>query len=158
MAARGKNTIFRVTSIPIGARAENALKSTLDSLSPDDDKDSISILRSALAYGNDTIAFGEQEEDQQAESFLKAAILIELSSDERSSLKTRIEILPSCYHDNIRSALLHFRNGVPKFLQSSTNELVEECQTDVYDVDLNIDRNFYGFTQMYATAKNITVE
>jgi len=159
MTARGKNTIFRVTGIPVGARAEGALKSALDDLSlDDDDADSISILRSALSHGDDTLAFDEQEEDQQAEGFLKAAILIELSSDERSSLKTRIEILPSCYHDDTRSALLHFDGGVPKFLQSCAKQLVEERQIDVYDIDLNIDRNFYGFTQMYATAENITAE
>jgi hypothetical protein len=147
MASRGKNIIFRVTGIPVGARAECVLKSALESLSLNDhDGGSISILRSALSSCDGTPAFGEQKEDEQAESFLKAAILVELSHSERNTLKTRIEIVPSCYNEDMRSALLFFIGGIPEFLQSLVKPLVEECQIAVQDVDLSIDRNFYGFT------------
>ncbi|KAF8248686.1 hypothetical protein K440DRAFT_660729 [Wilcoxina mikolae CBS 423.85] len=142
MASRGKNTIFRVTGIPVGTRAEVALKSSLDGLPLEDDKEgSVQILRSALSSCDGMPAFADREEDEQAESFLRAAILIELSLSERKTLKTCVEILPSCYHDDMRSALLYFIGDTPSFLQNLVKQLAEEYQIAIQDVDVNIDRN-----------------
>jgi hypothetical protein len=157
MAPRGKNTIFRVTGLPIGAKAADLLQSAFDDLSFDnDDAESAAILKETLS------SFRERElsDDQQAESFLRAAICLELTADERKRLKIKIEIIPCCYNGGQRSALVHFVGSpeLPQFTLDRKGKPRDECQISVDTADINFDLNFYGFTQMYATEGDITAE
>lgn len=158
MAPRGKNTIFRVTGLLIGKKAETLLQSALDDLLCDnEDAESIAILKETLS-GSTTGPFSELSDDQQAKSFLRAAIRLELTEEERKSRKINIEIIPCCYNGDQNSALVHFIGGIPKFALEQGDQPKDVCQISVDTADINFDVNFHGFTQMYATEGDITAE
>ncbi|KAI5789408.1 hypothetical protein FPQ18DRAFT_261729 [Pyronema domesticum] len=158
MAPRGKNTIFRVTGLLIGKKAETLLQSALDDLLCDnEDAESIAILKETLS-GSTTGPFSELSDDQQAKSFLRAAIRLELTEEERKSRKINIEIIPCCYNGDQNSALVHFIGGIPKFALEQGDQPKDVCQISVDTADINFDVNFHGFTQMYATEGDITAD
>lgn len=85
------------------------------------------------------------------EAALKASIDSNLSKEERSEIEVVTAIVPSCYDDEQeRVALVEFRGKVPEFLSELEADPLEELQIEVGDVDLNFDRHFFGFTQLYA--------
>jgi hypothetical protein len=91
-----------------------------------------------------------------------AAISLELEKGELKRFKIGIEIIPCCYNRSQRSALVHFTGRdpkmTPKFTLYPNGEPRDEFQISVGSADINFDRNFYGFTQMYATEGDITAE
>lgn len=59
--------------------------------------------------------------DDELDALLKAAIHSNLLEEERLGIQVKIVIVPSCYDEHERIALVEFRGEVPKFL----SELVE---------------------------------
>jgi hypothetical protein len=158
MVQRGKNKVFRAMGIPVGEQAETLLKSAHRDLIDNDEEKAAAILKEALSGSPDAPKpFNQLSEDEQARSFLRAAIYVELG-EERKRLKIGIEIIPCCYREGQRSALVHFVGGDPKFTFDQDGQPKEEFQISVDSADINFDRNFYGFTQMYATKGDIEAE
>ncbi|KAF8252046.1 hypothetical protein K440DRAFT_658313 [Wilcoxina mikolae CBS 423.85] len=160
MTFRGKSTVFRIKGIPIGDEAVRVLRSEIEYPSLEDDE-YISTLKAALAASGEAPPFNEQTEDRLATAIVKAAVQPELSADERKSLRVCIEVIPSCYSDNKRCALLHFSwlgkrrplnddraPPIPKSVLDNSGKQREEFQLSVDDVILNVDRHFYGMTQL----------
>jgi hypothetical protein len=90
--------------------------------------------------------------DDALKAGLKAAIDGSLSEEERSKILVMMAIVPSCY-DNEREkvALLEFRGGFPDFLSELKVNPLGDWQVEMGDTDINFDRHFFGFTQLYAT-------
>ncbi|KAJ6016490.1 hypothetical protein N7540_011081 [Penicillium herquei] len=86
---------------------------------------------------------------------LQEAINENLTDDERSQIKSEITIVPSCYEsDTQRVALAQFRGGVPLFLHELRVDPLGDWQIEMGDNDINFDRHFFGFTQLYAPEEN----
>lgn len=157
MASRGKNTVFRVTGIPIGDEAIAALSEFRNFLDPDDDVEMLIIVQSLLDKLSDPKGLSA---DKQAEHFLKSALALHtVEAKGTPSGKTAIEVIPCCYKGTRRSALLYFlHNKYPGFLVKDGRVAKEEHQVSVGEIDLTISRNYYGFTQLYATPGKIAAE
>src|SRR5690554_5429083 len=116
MAPRGKNTVFRVTGIPIGDEAIDTLSEFRNFLDPDDDKKMLEIVQSLLDKLSGPISLSV---DKQAEHFLQSALALHAFeiNGTPSTGKTAIEVIPCCYKSTRRSALLYFlSNKYPEFL------------------------------------------
>ncbi|KAI5820450.1 hypothetical protein BZA77DRAFT_78538 [Pyronema omphalodes] len=135
MAPRGRNTIFRTKGLPVGKKAVTLLQSHL----------------------NDSSRDNVDSELRQAESFLRAAIRLEMTKEERKSCMINIEIIPCCYKVDQRSALLHFDSKIPKFALQENGQPKNVCHVSVYTADISLDVNFHGFTQMYATERDADI-
>ncbi|KAF2008357.1 hypothetical protein BU24DRAFT_429452 [Aaosphaeria arxii CBS 175.79] len=89
--------------------------------------------------------------DDKLKAALTAAIDANLSENERSTITIQADIVPSCYdHDGQRVALVEFGGGVPSFLAALTADPLASWQIEMGDDDVNFDRHFFGFTQLYA--------
>jgi hypothetical protein len=89
--------------------------------------------------------------DDELKTALTAAIHDQLSKEERSTIITRADMVPSCYdQDGQRVALVEFDGGVPNFLAALTADPLASWQVEMGDDDINFDRHFFGFTQLYA--------
>jgi hypothetical protein len=75
-----------------------------------------------------------------------------LSDDERQQLEVRIACVPSCDGTKTLSALVEFKGGTPAFLSQLDRDPLSNWQVEMGDEDINFDRHFFGFTQLYATA------
>jgi hypothetical protein len=95
--------------------------------------------------------------DEVLETLLRAAINDYLSEEERSQIKTETTIVPSCYDDHERTALVQFRGGVPQFLLELIGNPLGDWQVEMGDIDINFDHHFLGFTQLYALAEEESV-
>ena len=92
--------------------------------------------------------------DEVSKASLRATVDEHLSKDEKSRIETEIAIVPSCYEsDQERTALVQFRGGVPVFLSELINNLLGDWQVEMGDDDINFDRHFFGFTQLYIPAE-----
>ena|SRR5271170_5021659 len=97
--------------------------------------------------------------DEDPETLLRATIEENLSKDEKSQIKTKITIVPSCYESNReRAALVQFRGGVPQFLLELIDNPLGDWQVETGDTDINFDSHFFGFTQLYASSEPIVAE
>lgn len=97
--------------------------------------------------------------DDELKEALKVAIDDNLGAEELSKLTFDAAIVPSCYGNVEKVALVEFRSGVPAFLSKQmANPLddpihnpLDDWQIEMDDdTDINFDRNFFGFTQLYA--------
>jgi hypothetical protein len=94
----------------------------------------------------------EGRTSDEVRATLKSTIENELSQDERSRIKVEPILIPSCYGDGGgQAALLEFRGEVPSFLSDLIKDPLSEWQLEMGDTDINIDRHFFGFTQLYYT-------
>ena len=89
------------------------------------------------------------EPDDVLNTSLKATIVENLSEDERNKIKVRVDVVPSCYTEKERAALVEFPGGVPAFLSELTNDPLGDWQVEMGDVDISFDRHFLRFTQLY---------
>ncbi|PVH94355.1 hypothetical protein DM02DRAFT_602591 [Periconia macrospinosa] len=81
-----------------------------------------------------------------------------LSQTERLNLNIRIAIVPSCYDDEQKVALVEFCGVVPTFLSELVKDPLSDWQVELdEDTDVNYDQHFHGFTQLYAPARNAPV-
>jgi hypothetical protein len=101
--------------------------------------------------------FTRDQPDEVLETSLRAAINDNLSEEERSQIKTETTIMPSCYDNHERTALVQFRGGVPQFLSELIDNPLEDWQVEMSDTDINFDRYFFGFTQLYMPAEKESV-
>lgn len=88
--------------------------------------------------------------DQKLKKALKATIDRHLAADENSKLAFTVAIVPSCYDTEEKVALVEFHSGVPGFLSDLTANPQGDWQDEMGDKDINFDRHFFGFTQLYA--------
>jgi hypothetical protein len=89
-----------------------------------------------------------QPDDELATS-LRAAIADNLAEDERTKLAITTAIVPSCYDNEEKAALIEFHGGVPAFLSELTDNPLGDWQVEMGDADISFDQHFFGFTQLY---------
>lgn len=87
--------------------------------------------------------------DNELATALKAAITDNLAEDEQSKLTVSTAIVPSCYNNEERVALVEFYGGVPVFLSELMANLLGDWQVEMGDTDISFDQYFFGFTQLY---------
>ena len=97
--------------------------------------------------------------DNELDTLLKDAIYSELLEAERSGIEIRTVVLHYCnYEEHERVALVDFRGGVPKFLSTLMVDPLRYWQIEmVEDTDINFDRHFFGFTQLYAPQPDVPI-
>jgi protein SERAC1 len=87
--------------------------------------------------------------DKELAASLKAAIDDNLAEDEQSKLAFTAAVVPSCYDDAEKVALVEFHGGVPAFLSELVANPLDDWQVDMGDMDISFDQHFFGFTQLY---------
>ena len=87
--------------------------------------------------------------DDELERALKDFIDNNLVDEEVVKRNVVTAIVPSCYDDEEKVALVEFRGGVPKFLSELEANPLEKYQDEMGDTDISFDRHFFGFTQLY---------
>ena len=88
--------------------------------------------------------------DHELTESLKSAIHANLSDEETSQLCITVDIVPSCYGDEERVALVEFHSDVPEFLSELVRNPLSEWQAEMGDADISFDQHFFEFTQLYA--------
>ena len=98
--------------------------------------------------------------DDEINEALKDAIEESLEDDENSKLITYAAIVPSCYDNEERTALVEFSGGVPAFLAHLVSNPLDEWQVEMGGTDINFDQHFFGFTQLYTpkSGSSVTAE
>lgn len=95
--------------------------------------------------------FATTQPDDELDVLLQAAIRTNLLEKEKLEIQVTTSIVPSCYDEQERVALVDFRGGVPKFLSGLAANPLEEWQVELDDdTDISFDRHFFGFTQLFA--------
>jgi protein SERAC1 len=89
-----------------------------------------------------------QPDDELTRS-LNAAIDDNLEEEERSKSTISVVIVPSCYENDEKVALVEFHGGAPAFLSELTDNPIGDWQVEMGDTDINFDQHFFGFTQLY---------
>ncbi|KFZ13479.1 hypothetical protein V501_03685, partial [Pseudogymnoascus sp. VKM F-4519 (FW-2642)] len=88
--------------------------------------------------------------DDELNEALKAAIDNNLDEDEPSKVTLNAAIVPSCYNNDEKVALVEFQGGVPAFLSELMANPLGDCQVEMGDdTDISFDQHFFGFTQLY---------
>lgn len=95
--------------------------------------------------------------DEELKEALKVAIDDNLAEGEESKLTFNAAILPSCYNNEEKVALVEFCGGVPEFLSELTANPLDDWQVEMGDTDINFDQHFFGFTQLYSPKLDSTV-
>ena len=95
--------------------------------------------------------------DEELAASLKATINDSLTNEEQSRMDIRVAVVPSCYNDEEKVALVECRGGVPAFLSELTADPLEESQMEMGDTDINFDQHFFGFTQLYTPTSDAPV-
>jgi protein SERAC1 len=85
-------------------------------------------------------------------STLLEAIRDLLTEDEQQHIDVTIASVPSCDSNQASSALVDFKGGSPMFLSQLDRDPLGDWQVEIGDEDINFDRHFFGFTQLYPTA------
>lgn len=80
--------------------------------------------------------------DNELHETLKAVVDDNLVDDERSKLIFHVALVPSCYDNSAKVALIEFYGGVPAFLASLTADTLSDWQVAMGDTDINFDRHF----------------
>ncbi|OBT52297.1 hypothetical protein VE04_07697, partial [Pseudogymnoascus sp. 24MN13] len=87
--------------------------------------------------------------DDELIDALKAAIDDNLAADEQSKPTVNAAIVPSCYDNDEKVALVEFHSGVPAFLSELMANPLGDCEVEMGDTDISFDQHFFGFTQLY---------
>ena len=110
-----------------------------------------------MASGGKSIVFrvtglpADQTDDQLA-ARLRSVIDENLQEFERLQIVAKVVPVPSCRNDKEASiALVEFAGDTPQFLSELMKNPLGDWQVEMDDVDINFDRHFFGFTQLYAT-------
>ena len=89
---------------------------------------------------------------------LRSVIDENLREEERPRVNAKVALVPSCRIDDETSiALVEFVGDVPHFLSDLIKNPLGDWQVEMGDTDINFDRHFFGFTQLYATDPEKTV-
>jgi hypothetical protein len=95
--------------------------------------------------------------DEGLTASLKAAISDNLTNEEKSKTDVRVAVVPSCYNNEEKVALVECRGGLPAFLSELTADPLGESQMEMGNIDINFDQHFFGFTQLYTPTPNAPV-
>ncbi|OBT52166.1 hypothetical protein VE04_08056, partial [Pseudogymnoascus sp. 24MN13] len=88
--------------------------------------------------------------DDELKEALKAAIDNNVEEDEPSKVTLNAAIVPSCYNNDEKVALVEFQGGVPAFLSELMANPLGDYQVEMGDdIDISFDQHFFGFTQLY---------
>ncbi|KFY94703.1 hypothetical protein V498_03772 [Pseudogymnoascus sp. VKM F-4517 (FW-2822)] len=87
--------------------------------------------------------------DDELIDALKAAIDDNLAADEQSKPTVNAAIVPSCYDNDEKAALVEFHSGVPAFLSALMANPLGDWEVEMGDTDISFDQHFFGFTQLY---------
>jgi hypothetical protein len=90
-----------------------------------------------------------EQPDEELNTKLRATIGDNLSDEEKSQLSFTTTVIPSCYNDLERVALVEFHGGVPGFLSDLVANPLGDWAIEMGDIDINFDQHFLGFTQLY---------
>jgi hypothetical protein len=88
--------------------------------------------------------------ESEVQSTLEQTIRSLLTDDEQQ-YKVVITCIPTCDGSGTLSALVEFKGGNPKFLSQLEDNPLDDWQVEMGDDDINFDRHFFGFTQLYPT-------
>lgn len=88
---------------------------------------------------------------------LKAAINNNLTDEEKTKMVVKVVIVPSCYSDEERVALVECPGGLPAFLSELEADPLSEWQVEMGDTDISFDQHFFGFTQLYTPPDALVV-
>jgi hypothetical protein len=97
------------------------------------------------------------QHDDQLANALKATINDNLAEDEHLKLNFDAAIVPSCYNDEEKVALVGFNGGGPAFLSELTDNPLDDWQVEMGDMDISFDQHFFGFTQLYTTEAGVPI-
>jgi hypothetical protein len=89
--------------------------------------------------------------ETDVQSTLAKTIYDLLTEDERQRIEVDIACVPSCDGNQTSSALVQFKCGSPKFLSQLDRDPLGDYQVEMGDDDINFDRHFFGFSQLYPT-------
>jgi protein SERAC1 len=90
--------------------------------------------------------------DDELTARLKSFIDENLQEKERSGCPPSVDLVPSCpEYNHGPTALVEFVDGVPQFLSHLIKNPLGDWQMEMDDNDVNFDRHFHGFTQLYAS-------
>ncbi|RDW87375.1 hypothetical protein BP5796_03069 [Coleophoma crateriformis] len=92
------------------------------------------------------------EAELNIKSRLEQTIHDHLRDDERERIEVRVTCIPSCEGDQTSNALVEFTGGNPNFLSPLEHDPLSDWQIEMGEDDINFDRHFFGFTQLYPTA------
>ncbi|RGP78881.1 ankyrin repeat-containing [Fusarium longipes] len=95
--------------------------------------------------------------DKELEVALRTTINENFSEKETPRPRFSTTIIPSCYDDLERAALVEFHYGVPNFLNDLVENPLGDWQVEMGDIDINFDKHFFGFTQLYQPNANPSV-
>jgi hypothetical protein len=95
--------------------------------------------------------------DDELAAELKAAISDSLTSEEQQKIDASIAVVPSCYSDEEKIALVECRGGLPAFLSELAADPLAEWQVEMGDTDVSFDQHFFGFTQLYTPQPDLPV-
>ncbi len=95
--------------------------------------------------------------DEVLATSLKAVISDNLTEEEKSNINVRVNVVPSCYNDEDKMALVECRGGLPSFLSKLRSDPLGESQMEMGDTDLNFDMHFFGFTQLYTPTPDVPI-
>ncbi|KAK2788839.1 hypothetical protein FQN53_003026 [Emmonsiellopsis sp. PD_33] len=85
--------------------------------------------------------------DSEFISFLERNLL----EEERTIVEFSVALVPSPYGDESQNALVEVQGVIPQFLSELNRDPLRELQLNMDGGDINIDRHFHGFTQLYTT-------
>ena len=77
--------------------------------------------------------------NEELTALLQAAINDNLTNEEKSKTDVRVAVVPSCYNDEEKVALVECRGGVPAFLPELIADPLAESQMEIGDMDINFD-------------------
>jgi hypothetical protein len=89
------------------------------------------------------------EPNEELAASLQAAIDDNLAEYEQLKLDFTVTVVPSCYDNAEKAALVEFHGGVPAFLSELAENPLGDWQVEMGDTDISFDQNFFGFTQLY---------
>ena len=89
--------------------------------------------------------------DDEIIEALRTVISENMTNQERSNpnLAHDAAIVPSCYNNDEKIALVQFYGGVPTFLAEIVSNPLGDWQVEMGDTDISFDQHFFGFTQLY---------
>lgn len=87
--------------------------------------------------------------DDELVASLNAAVDDNLAEEEQSKSTASVTIVPSCYDNDEKVALVEFHGGAPSFLSKLTDNPLGDWQVEMGDTDVSFDQHFFGFTQLY---------
>ena len=95
--------------------------------------------------------------DIELRETLEAFVKDKLVDDEKSKPSFEVDLVPCCDGNNAKVALIEFKGGVPAFLASLTANAMGDWQETMGNTDINFDRHFLGFTQLYTPTPSLPI-